>query len=80
LAGRSGEWVTRGRIAAIAYIAIIFYALPFAAIWATRDMKILTAYEPTVPSAVEKLRNEEAENLNGVEQNQNGEPATNLSN
>lgn len=55
-AERSGEWVTRGRVAAIAYVALVFYLLPLGAIWGTRDLQIATEYEPIVPPAVEDLR------------------------
>ncbi len=58
LAEKSGEFVTKGRVAAIAYIAIIFYGLPFAGIWLTRDWDVATFYEPAVPQEVETLPQE----------------------
>ncbi len=60
-AGRSGEWVTKGRAAAIAYVAILFYALPFGVIWLTQDWEVAQFYQPTVPQEVEAVQ-EEAKN------------------
>ena len=40
VASRCGEWVTKGRAAAIAYVAILFYALPFGVIWLTQDWEV----------------------------------------
>ncbi|MBF2062833.1 MAG: Na/Pi symporter [Calothrix sp. C42_A2020_038] len=70
LAEKSGEFVTKSRAVAIAYIAIIFYALPFAGIWLTRDLDIATFYEPTLPQEVEQLRQEASAN-DGNTQNTN---------
>jgi sodium-dependent phosphate cotransporter len=58
LAQRSGEFITKGRIVAIGYIAIIFYALPFAGVWLTRGWDVATFYKPIVPQEVETLRQE----------------------
>ncbi len=56
LANKSADVITKSQAAAIAYIAIVFYLLPFGGIWLTRDWDVATFYEPTVPSEVEKLR------------------------
>jgi sodium-dependent phosphate cotransporter len=52
LAEKSAAWVTKGRIAAIAYIAILFYLLPFALIWTTNDWQIATFYQPVIPDKI----------------------------
>ncbi|MGL5922853.1 hypothetical protein [Chroococcidiopsis sp.] len=76
LAERSGEFVTKGRVVAIAYIAAVFYLIPFAGIWLTRDWDVAQFYEPTVPQEVEQLQQEKVQNPNGAKQEQNGAPAT----
>ncbi len=48
--------ITKSRVAAIIYIAAIFYLLPFGGIWLTRDWDVATFYEPTVPEQVEAVR------------------------
>jgi len=58
IAEKSADFVTAGRVAAIGYIALIFYALPFGAIWLTQGWEIATFYEPVVPQEVEQLRQE----------------------
>ncbi|PPS42293.1 hypothetical protein B1A85_14775 [Chroococcidiopsis sp. TS-821] len=58
LAEKSADFVTAGRVAAIGYIALIFYALPFGAIWLTQDWEVATFYEPVVPQEVEQLEQE----------------------
>jgi sodium-dependent phosphate cotransporter len=74
LAEKSADFVTAGRVAAIGYIALLFYALPFGAIWLTQDWEVATFYEPIVPQEVEQLR-EEAQN-GDAEQAQDVEAAT----
>ncbi|MDM9381485.1 Na/Pi symporter [Chlorogloeopsis sp. ULAP01] len=58
LANKTGDVVTKSRVAAIIYIAAIFYLLPFGGIWLTRDWDVATFYEPTVPEQVEAAREE----------------------
>ncbi|BDA75607.1 hypothetical protein CAL7716_097730 [Calothrix sp. PCC 7716] len=58
LAQKSGEFITKGRVIAIGYIVIIFYALPFVGVWLTRGWDVATFYEPIVPQEVETLRQE----------------------
>ncbi|MUL39012.1 Na/Pi symporter [Gloeocapsopsis dulcis] len=58
LAEKSADFVTAGRVAAIGYIAAIFYLLPFGAIWLTQDWEVAEFYEPIVPPEVEQLRQE----------------------
>lgn len=77
LAERSAKWVTKGRIIAIAYIAIVFYLLPFAGVWATRDWEVATFYQPVVPEEVEALRNKSDASSTGGENLK--EPAPNSS-
>lgn len=56
LAEKSADFVTASRVAAIGYIAVIFYLLPFGAIWLTRDWQVATFYDPVVPQEVEQLQ------------------------
>ncbi|MBW4446094.1 MAG: Na/Pi symporter [Spirirestis rafaelensis WJT71-NPBG6] len=77
LAERSAKWVTKGRIIAIAYIAIVFYLLPFAGVWASRDWEVATFYQPVVPEEVEALRNKSDASSTGGENPK--EPAPNSS-
>ncbi|MCD8487568.1 MAG: Na/Pi symporter [Desertifilum sp.] len=53
LAQKSVSWITANRITAIAYIAALFYLLPFGAAWLTNDWDIATFYEPTVPEQIQ---------------------------
>ncbi|WP_143755486.1 hypothetical protein [Gloeocapsopsis sp. IPPAS B-1203] len=73
LAEKSANFVTAGRVAAIGYIALIFYALPFGAIWLTQDWEVAEFYQPIVPPEVEQLKQEAA---SGDEQTQDVEVAS----
>jgi hypothetical protein len=55
LAERAAGWLTQGRVLSIVYIALVFYLLPFAGVWATRDLEIAEFYQPVVPQEVEQL-------------------------
>ncbi len=61
LAERTGGWLSKGRILSIVYIALVFYLLPFAGVWATKDLEIGEFYEPVVPQEVEQLQAEDVE-------------------
>lgn len=66
LATKSGEFVTKGRLITIAYIALLFYLIPFGGIWLTQDWAVAQFYEPTVPQEVEQAEEKaEAQNPNG---------------
>jgi hypothetical protein len=67
VASRSGEWVTKGRAAAIAYVAILFYALPFGVIWLTQDWQVAQFYQPTVPEEVEAVQQKNGVDKEDVE-------------
>ncbi|MBE9166429.1 Na/Pi symporter [Pleurocapsales cyanobacterium LEGE 06147] len=61
LAEKGADILTRGRVTAIVYVAIIFYLLPFGVVMLTQDWQVATDYEPVVPPEVEQLEAEEAE-------------------
>jgi len=71
LAERTVGWFTKGRVAAIAYIGIVFYLLPLGVIWFTRDLDMLAFYEPTVPQQVKALKEGQTSQTNGTEQTHN---------
>ncbi len=60
LAEKSANFLTKNRIIAFAYVAIIFYLLPFGVVTLTQDWQVGTDYDPVVPQEVEELEAEEA--------------------
>ncbi|MBF2073802.1 MAG: Na/Pi symporter [Synechococcales cyanobacterium C42_A2020_086] len=56
LAERAAEFVAQGRAVAVAYVALVFYLIPFGLIWTTQDLEVAQFYEPTVPQEVQELQ------------------------
>lgn len=60
LAEKSAGFVTAGRVAAIGYIAAVFYLIPLGVAYFTQDWDVAGFYNPVVPEEVRQLQEESA--------------------